>query len=187
MSALLLKIVQSNFRQALPAVILIAVYVLTAHFRIMVRAHLFSLLLFNLYIFALWQYQRGRRSWLWALPVFTIAWVNLHSGVIFGLGLVLLVAAETCLPLVIGNQRKTAVRRLAWRDYGLVLVAVFAATLANPQGGQYLIHTFNHLRIGDLMPVIEYLPAHNLGPMLMFFWLLADCRFSRPARISAWD
>lgn len=55
-----------------------------------VRPHLFTYAGFALTLAALVQAGRGRGAWLWILPPLFALWVNLHGGVLAGLGVVLL-------------------------------------------------------------------------------------------------
>jgi hypothetical protein len=85
--------------------------------------------LFMLIFFALlWLYwkKKIKRTWLLLLPVFELAWVNIHIGFVFGE----VVVAVFFFCLLVQGKRE-------WRDIrfmGLILALVVVATLINPNG-----------------------------------------------------
>ena len=57
-----------------------------------VRCHMFSFLLFTVFIYILEKVRRGNNKLLFLIPVLTIFWNNVHGGVVSGLGLLLMYA-----------------------------------------------------------------------------------------------
>jgi uncharacterized membrane protein len=51
-----------------------------------IRPQIFTYMLFFLELLVLERAEKGRRYWLWALPILFMAWVNLHGGVLAGIG-----------------------------------------------------------------------------------------------------
>jgi hypothetical protein len=51
-----------------------------------IRPQIFTYLLFFLQLLVLDRADKGRRIWRWALPILFMAWVNLHGGVLAGIG-----------------------------------------------------------------------------------------------------
>ena len=101
-------------------------------FRTAPRADLFTTVLFAAMLVLLWRHHEGERVRLWLLPLFMLAWVNLHLGFVAGLaqmgGYLVL---EGCAAIFV-EQRVGAVLRakkaLPW------IVASAVATLVNPWG-----------------------------------------------------
>jgi hypothetical protein len=52
-----------------------------------IRCRVFTLLLLSVLLFVLLKWKEGNRRWLWVLPPAFALWINLHGGVIAGLGL----------------------------------------------------------------------------------------------------
>lgn len=75
---------------------------------------------------------RGRRTWLFCLPVLFACWVNLHGGYAFGLAYFGLFAATATLDAIRSNGH-TAWRTVAL-PLGMTWLASLAATLLNPYG-----------------------------------------------------
>jgi Flp pilus assembly protein TadD len=96
------------------------------------RADMFSVLLFSVFLSVLWQYRQTGQARLWMLPVFMIAWVNLHLGLAAGLGLLGAYVLAECLDLPWPARRQAALLRLR-RSWPWML-ATFAASLVNPWG-----------------------------------------------------
>ena len=91
-----------------------------------VRCHMFSFLLFTVFIYILEKVRRGNNKLLFLIPVLTIFWNNVHGGVVSGLGLLLMYAVGEFL-----NKKNF-----------LKLITVFlissAALIINPWGIEYI-------------------------------------------------
>jgi len=106
------------------------------------RADLFTTLLFAALLTELWRFhcsgtqeakiQHGLSRQLWALPVIMLLWVNLHPGVIAGIGLLVGYAALELSEMLFAERRAAAIVRL--RRAGPWLVAAVLTVLVNPWG-----------------------------------------------------
>ncbi|MCL4393227.1 MAG: hypothetical protein M1482_00115 [Chloroflexi bacterium] len=89
------------------------------------RPHLFSWLFCAIFVLVLEHYRRdGRVRRLLILPVLMVAWVNLHPGFIYGLGILGLYLAGAIL-----ERNWQSMRRLT-----VTLAAAWVASLVNPVG-----------------------------------------------------
>jgi tetratricopeptide (TPR) repeat protein len=96
------------------------------------RADMFTVVLFAAFLSLLWEnYQTGHAP-LWLLPLLMVAWVNLHTGFVAGIGLVLAYVGAELLETLFLGERPVAVQRLR-RASGWLLCAGIA-TLVNPWG-----------------------------------------------------
>ncbi len=115
-----------------PAAALAIIAVPIIAFRTNPRSELFTTVLFAAFAVVLWRHYEGRSSWLWSLPPLMVAWVNLHTGFVAGLALIIAyVLVESC-DLVFPDRRVGAVARLR-RSYPWLVGSVLA-TLVNPWG-----------------------------------------------------
>ena len=155
--------------------LLIALFVLAVQYRIMIRAHLSSILLFILFMFLIDRFRSGKPKALFWLPAITILWTNLHSGLIFGLILLALAALEEAL-LFLGKNRFNVwllFRQRFFKQYLFAGLACFLATLINPQGLHYLVHTFSHLGVNEIIKITEYQEPWKLGWIMAGYYILA--------------
>lgn len=98
-----------------------------------VRSQVFSFALFSAFYWVLSMYRSRRRDVLWALPLLTIVWVNVHGAFVLGLGLIgLFLVCEMARRLAYGDTRDT-LPPAELRKLGLFLVLSAAATLINPE------------------------------------------------------
>ncbi len=72
---------------------LFPVMALAENFNNPVRCHLFSFLLFTIFIYILELVRRGKNQLLFLIPPLIILWNNLHGGVVAGIGLLCMYAA----------------------------------------------------------------------------------------------
>lgn len=110
------------------------------------RPQLFTYLAFVLTLLLLERAERGGAGWLWLLPPLFAVWVNLHGGVLAGLGVLVVWAASRVVAALLGSWRRRRAAAGDGRDPGpeaprpgaLVAVAVTlaaaAALLLNPYG-----------------------------------------------------
>ena len=102
-------------------------------FRSTPRADMFTVVLFAAFLSLLWQNYQAGRARLWWLPVLMMFWVNLHTGFIAGLGLIVAYLALELLETPFGEaRRRAALQRLRQASGWLVCSAL--ATLLNPWG-----------------------------------------------------
>lgn len=102
-------------------------------FLVQVRAQIYTYLLFAALLLALRRAEDGRYGWLWAAPPIVAVWVNLHGGVLAGLGMLALW----------GAFHAAFHWHARWRIFWPSLAAA-AATLLNPYGAElpfFLLHT----------------------------------------------
>ncbi|HQY91286.1 hypothetical protein [Caldilinea sp.] len=143
-----------------------------------VRPQLFTFLLFTITLLVIYQADRGRYRWLWAMPVVVVAWVNLHGGFLAGGGL-----------LGLWALLHLATHRAQWRAVLPPLLLSAAALLVNPYGFTlvaFLLETGTVARpgISDWQPVqmISWMGAVYLGLLGLSFVAIGNSR--RPKR---WD
>ena len=142
------------------ALVLLAA-VLTSSNNWSMRPQLFAYPLFALALFLLYRWQGGDRKVLWALPLISLAWVNLHGSFVI---LILLTGAA----LVFGRGDRRAL--------AIAFGGVLLATLINPRGPGTWAYVFNSLTVASSQQFsAEWLPPVNSGwQMNIFFvWLLA--------------
>jgi len=124
-------------------------------------------------------WQRGHRSVAWFLPLVFVLWVNLHGGVMLGLGMVAIFAAGQTLTDV-------AAARRAWG----VWLACGAATAVNPYGPELLGYIWTELSRPH--PITEWQAAVLTDPGQFAFFLMlalfvATLPFARQLRSQGWQ
>jgi len=114
-----------------PAVVLAWIAIPILADRTVVRAELFTEVLFAVFVSILWHYHRSGRGPLWALPVLMLLWANLHPGFSAGLAMC---AAYVFLEVSEGafGEWREPLKRL--RRAGPWLAAAVVATAVNPWG-----------------------------------------------------
>ncbi len=134
--------------------------VLTSSNNWSMRPQLFAYPLFALALFLLYRWQRGNPKGLWALPLISLAWVNLHGSFVM---LILLTGAA--LAFGRGDRRWLA----------LAFTGVVLATLVNPRGVGTWTYVFHSLTVASNRFSGEWLPPVNSGWQMniFFLWLLA--------------
>lgn len=114
------------------------------------RSHVFTFFLFAATLFCLEEWRLGGRWPAAALPVFMLAWANLHGGFVVGLGAIFVYTAASVV------SRERAVPMV------LVAIACLAVTLINPYGldfWRYLIPALLHPRLR----ILEWRPLPALA------------------------
>jgi hypothetical protein len=125
------------------------------------RPQLFAYPLFALALFILYRRQEGETKHMWALPLLSLLWVNLHGSYVM---LILLIGAA----LVFGRGDRKAL--------GLAFGGVLLATLVNPRGLGTWTYVVDSLTVASSQQFsAEWLPPVNSGWQMniFFFWLLA--------------
>ncbi len=103
-----------------------------------IRPQLFTYLFFLLELLLIEKASREREYWLWSLPIIFAAWVNLHGGVLAGVGLLGLWAVGRIIDWL-GDKTTSAIRRLAVVAHiGLLGIMCGLALLLNPYGVELL-------------------------------------------------
>lgn len=91
-----------------------------------VRCHMFSFLLFTVFIYILERVRKGSNKLLYLIPLIILFWNNIHGGVVAGLGLLLMYGAGEFL-----NKKPFKKYLITFLFSGLVL-------LINPWGYEYI-------------------------------------------------
>jgi hypothetical protein len=104
-----------------------------------VRPQFFTYLLFLIELLLIERAGRGHGFGLWVLPILVAAWVNLHGGVLAGVGVLgLWIAVRTLERL--RDDRASMIRRvIAIVPLGLLGVACGLALLLNPYGAALVV------------------------------------------------
>src|SRR5579864_626132 len=109
-----------------------------------IRPQIFTYLCALLLLFLLEKAETGRDPWLWVLPALFAVWVNLHGGVLAGVGILGLWSVVRVLDLL-EDGAITPIRRLGGVvQVGLAGVACGLALLLNPYGAglvKFLLRT----------------------------------------------
>lgn len=171
---LLIKILQPIIPNQIVLILLSLLFILSVHFRIMIRAHLFSILFFTMFLFLVDRYRSGKHRYLYWLPLITLFWSNFHSGLVFGFGLLALAAVEDFLAILFIKHRsfQQLFRKPLFRHYVLVTIACLITSFINPQGPYWLVHATTHLDIGGLIALVEYQPSWELLPTISPYFFL---------------
>ena len=134
--------------------------VLTSSNNWSMRPQLFAYPLFALALFLLYRWQAGDKKAVWALPLISLAWVNLHGSFVM---LILLAGAA----LVFGRGDR--------RSLALAFAATLLATLVNPRLFGAWTYVFTSLTVpSSQLFSAEWLPPVNSGWQMniFFLWLL---------------
>lgn len=110
-----------------------ALYALLGNFIQPVRCHMFSFLLFAVFLYVLELARLGKKKLLYILPLIVVVWNNLHGGVVSGIGLILMYAAGTFL-----NDKHNKL----WIEYLIVAAISAVALVINPWGLDYIKFLF---------------------------------------------
>ncbi len=155
-------------------ILLLLLFILSVHFRIMIRAHLFSILFFTMFLLLVDRYRNGQHNYLYWLSLITLFWSNFHSGLVFGFGLLALVALEDFLPVLFTNRRsfQQLISKPILRHYMVAAIACLLTSFINPQGPYWLVHATTHLDIGGLITLVEYQPSWELLPTTLPYFFL---------------
>ena len=146
-----------------------------------IRTQVFSFVMFAAYYWILSEYYRGRKDFLWFLPVGMAFWVNLHGA--FASGLLLLVLYCTFAAfreLSDGAMRRASDNRAV--KLLSVTILCFVASLINPE--MHRIYGYFFTVLGDTSSqkyVMEWQPPqiNSLQGVLLFFapFFLVFCGF----------
>lgn len=95
-----------------------------------IRCHMFSFLLFTIFIYLLERIRHGYNKLLYLIPIIIIFWNNIHGGVVSGLGLLAMYAVGEFL------NRKPYIK------YLITLAVCFPVLFINPWGYDYIKFLF---------------------------------------------
>ncbi len=171
---LLYRLLRPMLQNEPARILLLALLVLSILLRVMLRAHLFSLLFFVIFLVLTDRILHKDTKALIGLPLVTILWVNFHSSVVFGLGLLFLTALEYGLIhfLVKSGTVKTLIGEKSFTNLMAALGLSLAATIFNPRGIYYLVHTVTYLNINATIGILECQPPWGLGWSVAPYYLL---------------
>jgi hypothetical protein len=119
------------------------------------RPQMVSFLLAGLVLFLLEKYKREGRRWIYAFPLVTLLWVNVHGG--YAIAFMLLgvyIVGETFNRLTSHSDDPV----LSWRQIGTLLLlgfVAFAVVVINPHGWQMWLYPFRTVGIGALRDFIQ--------------------------------
>jgi len=119
------------------------------------RPQMVSFLLAGLTLMLLERYKRAGRRWIYALPLVTLLWANVHGGYAIAFILVAAYVAGETFNRLTGHHDDPV---LSWRGIGtLVLIAVisFAVVAINPYGWRMWSYPFRTVGIGALRDYIQ--------------------------------
>ena len=119
------------------------------------RPQMMNALLAAWFMLLLQRYRAGDRRVLWALPLSTVLWVNLHSGFFLGLALVALFIAAEWLANLLDHRTPETLSRTQVRDLCLSLLGCIVASLANPNTFKMLWYPFETLGSSAMQLYIE--------------------------------
>lgn len=119
------------------------------------RPQLLNALLAAWFMFLLYRYRRGARWSLWALPLTTVLWVNLHSGFFLGLAVVALFIAGEGLANLVGQRTPETLSWIQIRNLLFALGACVVASLINPNTYKMLWYPFETLGSSAMQRYIQ--------------------------------
>ena len=101
-----------------------------------IRPQIFTYALFFLVLLLLDWAEAGRETGLWALPVVLVAWVNLHGGVLAGVGIVCVWMAVRATSILRNPKDSPRGYLVEFGRLGLLAITCVLALLVNPFGAE---------------------------------------------------
>jgi len=129
-----------------------------------IRCHLFSFLLFTIFLYILEITRKGKYKLLYILPVLTILWNNLHGGVVSGIGLILMYAFAQILD------------RKPFKHYLVSAGISFVSLIINPWGWEYIkfllmANTMSRVHVAEWWGLFSKHQLFNQIPFKIFMCL----------------
>jgi hypothetical protein len=154
------------------------------------RPQMVSFLLAGLVLLLLEGYKRAGRRWVYAMPLITMLWANVHGG--YAIAFMLMAAyvmGETFNRLTGHNDDPV----LSWRQIGTLMgvaAASFAVVAINPHGWQMWTYPFRTVGIGALRDYIQEWRSPNFHltmtwPFVVMLMLILAA-MGRAGRRSDW-
>jgi tetratricopeptide (TPR) repeat protein len=138
----------------------------SAHWFLDIRPHLFTLLFVSVFLLTR---KRSWGPWLW--PPLVVAWANLHSGFVFGVGAIGLYVLVRTIEASFRDKRIVVLRR-EWISVALCILAM----MANPYGYHILEYPLAYLNSDSpFRDIVEWQPpeyALNLYEFQGRFWVV---------------
>ena len=152
---------------------LILLIMLATLFHWLARPHLFSWLLFAIWLPRMDQLARGDTRNVWQFPLLMLLWANLHGGFVLGI----LVCGAYLAGWLVEYLQKEAVSVNALKNLLIAGISSLLVTLINPSGIGLWKNVFGHVGDRELMAVhIEWLSPDfhnpNTWPFLILVALL---------------
>ena len=119
------------------------------------RPQLLNALLAAWFMYLLWRYRAGDRRTLWALPLTTALWVNLHSGFFLGLFLVAAFIVGELFSNLLDHRAEQTLSYAQLRDLLFSLVGCVLASLINPNTYKMLWYPFETLGSSAMQRYIQ--------------------------------
>lgn len=123
------------------------------------RSEIFSVIFFAAYLSILWEQFETGRARLWLLPVFMVAWVNLHLGLTAGVALIVGYLFLEFTEMIWAERRAVALGRVrrAWPWF----VVSLGAVLLNPWGWRTVTAAFGFMSpmAGSSANILEWEPV----------------------------
>ncbi|UCG25459.1 MAG: hypothetical protein JSW55_05560 [Chloroflexota bacterium] len=138
-----------------------------------VRPQLFNMLFTAAFVFLVEGYKDGKigRRGLWALPLLTLLWANMHSGYLVGIALLLAYLAGESITLIMGWRRERGLTWLALRWLGVMTLASFLIAVLNPNGPALWIYPFFTLGSNAMQSYIQEWASPDFHQVI--FWPFA--------------
>lgn len=142
----------------------------TINFRLLLRAHLFSILFFALTV--LIASRPAKKINCFALFFLFLIWSNIHAGVLFGLIFLGIQILEKMIYQFKENNSDFLASILAVKYESWLLIAGFLGALINPHLIQFIIYPYSHLNVNNMIVISEYMPTSYFGfQQMIFYWL----------------
>ncbi len=145
------------------------VMAILAHHRFYLRPELTTLFFVVLLLYLITSFKNQTKIAFWILPIVFCLWVNLHSGVLFGLYIICAYTFSEALKIIFKSPSALSIKRFCF----LLLTSFFSflATLINPNTFRSLLYPFLVLSAERkiLKHNIEWQPP-GFDPNFYFFW-----------------
>ena len=125
-----------------------------------VRAHMFTFLLLAVLLYVLERERHGSRIWSLAWIPLCVVWVNVHGGVVVGIGMLGLYTAERFVQNALTQDLPTAFYQTRYLLVSLLLTPVLL--LINPFGWDYLPYLWHAIQM-DRPMIAEWSPLWQVG------------------------
>lgn len=119
------------------------------------RPQMLTVLLAAWFMYLLYRYRAGDERALWALPLSTALWVNLHSGFFLGLTLIAAFLAGEWLANLLGHRTTQTLSLPRIGRLALALIGCVVASLLNPNTYKMLWYPFETLGSGAMQRYIQ--------------------------------
>lgn len=172
-SALLFRMVRQHGGSLLVSVGVTLLATIASQLHWLARPHVFSLLLFLIWLWILENYRQGISNRLILLPPVLLLWVNLHGGYLAGfmlLGIYFLGELPACWSAA--DEHKQSARRRA-KQLAMVTLVCLPVSCINPYGWHILLFPFSLVGNKVIMDnVVEFMSPNFHEPSPFKYLLL---------------